>query len=295
MSAETARRVNEIIAALLQRRLELSLAQVEQAIAAWRRGETDASDAHHETLKHGQRAQVLGARVARAGVEGPNALLRDALDLGLVDEAEFRTLTGRDPADVPPLPAPDDVEAGEASGGASFLPPKRDVVEKLLEDGPVLLHLDARHASVDVPDQHRADPRLILRIGWDLSPPIPDLTFDEHGVRATLTFRGRPFTCKIPWDAIYAVVAEDGRGLVWPEHVPPDVAEQFESELRGQRPGRGASSASGGGRVGPARAPTQPGVGSAGGSGGQGGASGATGEEPPTSPDKPKRPHLRLV
>jgi stringent starvation protein B len=316
-SGDNTRRVQELVATLLEKRLVASLAQVEDALAAWRRGETGSSEAHAETLRHTQRAQVLGARVARAGVEGPLALLRDAFSLGLVDEAEFTALTGKAPADVPPPPPLDDDDDDHASAA---LPPKRDVLDKLLQDGPVLLHIDARFAGVDVPDQHRRDARLILRIGYGLTPAIPDLGFDDHGARATLTFRGKPFACRIPWGAIYAVVAEDGRGLVWPDDVPDDVAEQLERELRGQKSGAGSGAQSASGRVGPARAPSSPpSVAAAGASGGAsdadaapegqagqatgpgGGASAGPSAGTPASgggdpsPDKPKRGHLRLV
>jgi stringent starvation protein B len=290
--SDTGKRMQEVLAALLAKRLEDSLAQVEAAIWAWRKGESDAATAHGETVRHTQRAQALGTRIARAGVDGPQLLLRDALELGLIDEAEFVTLAGKPSAEVPPPPPLDEDSGREFAAG---LPPKRDVLEKLLEDGPVLIHLDARHAGVEVPDAHRDNARLVLRLGFGLSPPIPDLSFDDHGVRATLTFRGKPHPCMVPWDAVYAVVAEDGRGLVWPEHVPPDVAAELEQELRGQRAPRG-----------PARAPSadkrRGGASSAAMSIVPGGPDApAEGSVPPSpdgtdGPDKPKRPpHLRLV
>jgi stringent starvation protein B len=221
---ELQRRLSEVLSALLARRLELSLTQVERALTAWRAGETDAAAAHAETLRHAARASALGSRIARAGLEGPAALLRDAYDLGIVDATEFEKLAGLPVTEVPAAP-PLDEEAAAGTPGA--MPKKREVVSKLLEDGPVLVHLDARRPGVDVPDQHRSEPKLVLRLGHGLTPPIPDLDIDDSGIRATLTFRGKPFGCKIPWAAVYAVVAEDGRGLVWPEHVPPEVQSEF--------------------------------------------------------------------
>jgi stringent starvation protein B len=274
MSSETARRLNEVLSALLARRLELSLAQVEQAIAAWRAGEHDAAAAHAETLRHSARASTLGTRIARAGLEGPATLLRDAYDLGIIDAAEFEKLAGVPVADVPAAP-PLDEEA--AAGPSGAMPKKRDVVTKLLEDGPVLVHLDARRSGVDVPDQHRHEAKLVLRIGYGLTPAIPDLEIDEQGIRATLTFRGRPHHCRIPWVAVYAVVAEDGRGLVWPEHVPPEVQAEFAGE------GGEESGASGGGASGERPEPEPPAPGA-----GPGGAGGPK--------DRPRgRGHLRLV
>jgi stringent starvation protein B len=221
---EPQKRIGEILSALLAKRLELSLAEVEAALASWRRGEHDVTAAHAATLKHAARTSAFGARIARAGIEGPSQLLRDAYDLKLVSGEEFLALTGANVEDVTPAP-PLDEEAAHGPPGA--MPKKREVVNKLLQDGPVLVHLDARRPGVDVPDQFREDPKLVLRFGFGLSPPIPDLEVDDHGVRATLTFRGRPFHCRVPWAAVYAVVAEDGRGLVWPEHVPPEVQKEY--------------------------------------------------------------------
>jgi hypothetical protein len=75
---ELQRRLSEVLSALLARRLELSLTQVERALTAWRAGETDAAAAHAETLRHAARASALGSRIARARLVGPAALLRVA-------------------------------------------------------------------------------------------------------------------------------------------------------------------------------------------------------------------------
>lgn len=223
-------RLQEILASLVARRIAESLARVEEALAAWRRGERDALQAHAETLRHAARASALSARVARAGLDGPAALVRDAYDAGLLDAEEFRQLVGRPVDEVPPPPSLDE-EAGREAPVA--MPEKREVLGKLLQDGPVLLHLDSRRDGVEVPDGHRGDPKLVLRVGYGLSPPIPDLTVDADGVQATLAFRGTPHRCRIPWPAVYALVAEDGRGLVWPDDVPPEVARDFAREARG--------------------------------------------------------------
>jgi stringent starvation protein B len=98
----------------------------------------------------------------------------------------------------------------------------------------------------------------VLRLGHGLTPPIVDLHVDGWGIRATLTFGGVPHKCLIPWEALYAVVTEDGRGLVWPESTPPEAARDFAGKSLGD--------------------------------------GGEEDEEPP-EPDKPKggKGHLRLV
>ena len=114
-----------------------------------------------------------------------------------------------------------------------------------------------RQEGVDVPSGFRTDASLVLRFGYGLSPPIADMTLEADQLIGTLTFRGVPHRCVIPWSSVYAIVADDRRALVWPEDVPAEVAHQF------------APPRERGGSLGP--------------------------EDPPPEPPKPKRGHLRLV
>ncbi|MBI4511190.1 MAG: hypothetical protein HY698_16275 [Deltaproteobacteria bacterium] len=213
-------RIEQVLNSLVERRLSESLERLEKALAAWREGKLGVLATHEEVLRHARRASNLSDRVVRAGLDGPAVLLRDALEAGLLDEEEFRALVGREPGEVE-LPASLD-DVGDA---APRLPEKQSVLRDILEKGPALLQLDARREEVEVPPVHKGDARLVLRVGYGLQPPIPDLAFDSQGVRATLTFRGTPCRCQVPWRAVYAIVGEDGRGMVWPEDVPPDVAK----------------------------------------------------------------------
>ena len=86
-----------------------------------------------------------------------------------------------------------------------------------------------------MPERFRSEAKLVLRFGHGLTPPIPDLTVDEHGISATLTFGGSPFRCVLPWAAVYAAVADgEQRGMVWPDDIPEDL-------LLGSVPGEGAT------------------------------------------------------
>jgi hypothetical protein len=103
---------------------------------------------------------------------------------------------------------------------------KREVARALLEKESFFIHLDPRRAGVQVPAQFRAQPQLVLQVGRDLAIPIPDLDLGAAGITATLSFEHRPFTCTIPWAAVYALVGEDGTGGVWEEDAPPEVAAE---------------------------------------------------------------------
>ena len=215
-----AERIQEILAALIKQRLRISLERVEGALARWRKGELGPFEAHAEVLAHVARADHLADVMSKSGSERTAALLRAACDAGLVSGSEVRELTGRDPDDIAP---PADLD-GEPVGDAARLPPKRDVVNRLLGDGPVLVHLDARRPGVSVPNSLADDPRLVLRFGYGLSPAIADLVIGDEELSGTLSFGGVPHRCVLPWPSVYAVVSEtDQRGMVWPDDVPPEA------------------------------------------------------------------------
>ena len=212
--ADKLARIQAVVTALLEDRVAASLADVERAIAAWRAGESGPLDAHGSLLKHAARCERIVDRVTRASAQRPAAILRDALDAGLIDRGEFVELAGIEPGEVEPagtlveeeLPAP---------------PDKRASVEQLLERGPVLVHVDARRDDLTVPARFKGDPKLVLRFGYGLTPAIVDLLVDDVGISGTLTFSGVPFHVVLRWQAIYAAVVEgEQRGMVWPEDVP---------------------------------------------------------------------------
>ncbi len=106
------------------------------------------------------------------------------------------------------------------------LPPKKEVALALLERSKVLVHLDPRKDGVIVPMGFRKQPQLVLEIGLNMPVPIPDLRLDEEGMSCTLSFSRQPFYCIVPWSSVFAMVGDDGRGMVWPDDVPPEVAQQ---------------------------------------------------------------------
>jgi stringent starvation protein B len=108
--------------------------------------------------------------------------------------------------------------------GSPDRPSKHQAFLALLQEGRPSLHLDARREGVVVPEHLKADPHLVLQYGIDLPIPINDLVVDERGVRATLSFSRTPHGTFVPWAAVYVIATEDGRGVLFPEDVPSDVA-----------------------------------------------------------------------
>jgi stringent starvation protein B len=105
-------------------------------------------------------------------------------------------------------------------------PPKKEVALALLERSSILVHLDPRLEPVAVPVWFKKQPQLVLQVGLNMPVPIPDLRLDDDGMSCTLSFNRAPFFCVVPWSSVFAMVGEDGRGMVWPDDVPADVARQ---------------------------------------------------------------------
>lgn len=116
------------------------------------------------------------------------------------------------------------------------LPPKQDVARALLLSGSVFVHLDPRVDAVQVPKWLRRQPQLVLQIGLDMAIPIPDLRVDERGIYGTLSFNRAPFTVLVPWEAIFALAGDDGRGMVWPDSMPPEITAEIEREAGKRAP-----------------------------------------------------------
>jgi stringent starvation protein B len=114
------------------------------------------------------------------------------------------------------------------------LPPKKDVALALLENSSVFIHLDPRVEDVMVPPWFKEKPRLVLQIGLNMPVPIQDLNLDEDSVSCTLSFNRSPHFCRIPWSSVFALVGEDGRGMVWPDDIPPEVAAEMQNAQQKQ-------------------------------------------------------------
>jgi stringent starvation protein B len=216
---EKAARIQAVVSAIIEHCVAASLAEVEKALQGWRSAELGPLDAHGALLKHAARCERVIERVTAAAAARPDGVLRDALDAGLIDRAEFVALTGEEPEAVEPAYASAEHEPASP-------PDKRAFVEELLERGPVLIHVDARRGDVAVPARFAGDPKLVLRFGYGLTPAIIDLAVDATGVSGTLTFAGVPFHVVLPWSAVYAAVVEgEQRGMVWPEDIPDVILE----------------------------------------------------------------------
>jgi stringent starvation protein B len=229
--AQRLTRIQEVVTALIERRIALSLGELDASLAAWRKGEIGALEAHDAVVRHANHAEALVKRVMAAAAQ-PDGVVRDAFDAGVLTADDVRELTGHAPEEIEP--------ANSLVEPAAPPPDKRTVVDDLLSRGPVLIHFDARRPDVQVPPRFAREPKLVLRFGHSLSPPIPDLVVDESGVAGTLTFGGVPFRCVLPWPAIFAAVQDgDQRGMVWPDDIPDDLIDAAGNATTSAEGGKG--------------------------------------------------------
>lgn len=103
------------------------------------------------------------------------------------------------------------------------LPEKRLVLLELLKEAWVYVHLDPRREGVVLPEFLRDQPRLVLQYGYNMPVPMHDLTIDDQGIAATLSFRRAPCATFIPWSAVFAMTDGEKHGMVWPDAVPADL------------------------------------------------------------------------
>ncbi|PIQ95574.1 MAG: hypothetical protein COV67_14205 [Nitrospinae bacterium CG11_big_fil_rev_8_21_14_0_20_56_8] len=98
---------------------------------------------------------------------------------------------------------------------------KFDFLSHLLSEGDAMVCLDARRDDVDVPHMHKKNPSLNLVLNLNFRRPVHVLM---EGIQATLAFGGRPHSCYIPFDAVWALY-EPGmkKGQVWEEDFPKDI------------------------------------------------------------------------
>lgn len=90
-----------------------------------------------------------------------------------------------------------------------------------LRIGDVNITFDGTAPGVIVPVWLLDRTAVTLQIGHDLPIPIPDLKVELDRVSGTLSFKGEPFFCSVPFSAIVGV----GPGQFVKTVIPPEPAE----------------------------------------------------------------------
>jgi len=111
-------------------------------------------------------------------------------------------------------------------------PSKPEVCRALLNKGSVFVHLDPSTLGTLIPYRLKFQSQVVLQFGLDMPVPIPDMKIDQAGISGTLSFKGVPFSCFVPWTAVFALVGEDGKGLTW--DIPQTVLDEMAATKAGK-------------------------------------------------------------
>lgn len=110
---------------------------------------------------------------------------------------------------------------------------KKDRLLAALNQGMVMVHLDARRPGVLVPQQLRTESHLRLNLSYRFDPP--DLSVNDWGVRQTLSFGGSRFGVAIPWSALFAITSHTTKEFwMFLEDLPPELLQS--APARAQEP-----------------------------------------------------------
>jgi stringent starvation protein B len=102
---------------------------------------------------------------------------------------------------------------------------KKERLLAALDQGMVMIHLDARRPGVLVPASIKGEAHLRLNLSYRFDPP--DLTVGEWGVRCTLSFSGARFTVAVPWSALFAIASHVTKEFwMYPDDMPPELLQQ---------------------------------------------------------------------
>ncbi len=105
-------------------------------------------------------------------------------------------------------------------------PEKKERLLSALEQGMVMIHLDARRPGVLVPSSLKQEAHLRLNVSYRFDPP--DLTVGDWGIRCTLSFSGTRFRVAVPWSALFAITPCYAAKEFWmyPDDMPKELIQQ---------------------------------------------------------------------
>lgn len=96
-------------------------------------------------------------------------------------------------------------------------------MEVMLSHGDVMVFLHLGYPGLALPSGlPNVEGAVSLRFGYNLHPPIFDLALSDDALSGTLSFKGVPYPCTIPWGAVNAIRLDGVDHYVyWPrEHAP---------------------------------------------------------------------------
>lgn len=113
---------------------------------------------------------------------------------------------------------------------------KKERLLGALDQGMVMVHLDARRPGVLVPRHLADEAHLRLNISYRFDPP--DVTVGEWGVRCTLSFNRSRCKVAIPWSALFAITSHATKEFwLYPDDMPQELIQQAVQHAQTKGPG----------------------------------------------------------
>jgi stringent starvation protein B len=102
---------------------------------------------------------------------------------------------------------------------------KKERLLAALEQGMVMVHLDARRPGVIVPTSLKGESHLRLNVSYRFDPP--DLSVNEWGLRCTLSFGGKRFLVAVPWSSLFAITSYVSKDFwMYPDDMPAELVQE---------------------------------------------------------------------
>lgn len=101
---------------------------------------------------------------------------------------------------------------------------KYKVVNALLEEEFILVHLSTEEEGISIPEKLKVQPTVTLKLSRRFRGAME---LKQDRIEADLLFDGEYFSCVIPWKALWGVSTPKGMGRIWTESIPAAVASQF--------------------------------------------------------------------
>lgn len=102
---------------------------------------------------------------------------------------------------------------------------KLEAFTRFIDEGMVMVTLDARPVGVQIPSQFRESHQ--LNLNFSLKFFLQDFEYDTRGVRGSLSFSGVTSLCDIPWPAVWMMRSHTtGEIALAPKSVPDVLRDE---------------------------------------------------------------------
>jgi len=112
---------------------------------------------------------------------------------------------------------------------------QKTIVERLLNDEQVLVHINPGFSGVSIPAHLAENKTVTLRLSRYFKG---ELTTDEDRITADLLFGSAYITCTIPWLSIWGASSIHGDEYVWREAAPEEIVHLLKDHPDHERPQR---------------------------------------------------------